>query len=79
MNVGQGERAVDYDDMRRLTALNALTDEFDARTNAAILSEWDRAERAGEPLPGWDEIVERARRRITTADPSIVPGVGEQG
>ena len=53
-----------YEDMRRLTALNALTREFDARTNAAILSEIDRAERSGEPLPGWADLVERAKARL---------------
>jgi hypothetical protein len=58
------DAALSYDDMRRLTALNALTREFDARTNAAILSELDRAEKRGEPVPGWAEVVERAKARL---------------
>jgi hypothetical protein len=53
-----------YPELRQLVVLNALTREYDARTNAAMLSELDRMERHGEPVPGFATLVERAKARL---------------
>lgn len=58
-----------YEDMRLLVVLVRLNGEQDAQTCAAMISMIDKAESAGQPVPGYVGLLERVRKEQLDATP----------